>query len=253
MKNNFNETTFQSNINKFKIKLTQLTNIYSLKELEFLEKIKYNSLSHAISIKWADPSSFISSENNVLKQYNDILTQPINQLHHFISNEKLAKKMLSIFKELEIDHEIFSLLELLMNPIDQIIVKLKNNRDKKYLSNFISHLNLSKISEFELNLELIESALIFNIIKKLDSPISAFKDLGKNTISILHDLNIKNIKTLFSHNFEELSNILNLDINVFTKNILLSKFQDKGTSLYFKDDNNNVISKFISIEMGKII
>lgn len=92
MKNNFNETTFQSNINKFKIKLTQLTNIYSLKELEFLEKIKYNSLSHAISIKWADPSSFISSQNKVLKQYNDILTQPINQLHHFISNEKLAKK-----------------------------------------------------------------------------------------------------------------------------------------------------------------
>lgn len=35
--------------------------------------------------------------------------------------------MLSIFKELEIDHEIFSLLELLMNPIDQIILKLKIN------------------------------------------------------------------------------------------------------------------------------
>ncbi len=251
LKNNFNETTFQSNINKFKIKLTQLTNIYSLKELEFLEKIRYNSLSHAISIKWADPSSFISSQNKVLKQYNDILTQPINQLHHFISNEKLAKKMLSIFKELEIDHEIFSLLELLMNPIDQIILKLKNKHDKNYLSNFISHLNLSKISEFELNLELIESALIFNIIKKLDSPISAFKDLGKNTISILHDLNIKNIKTLFSHNFEELSTLLNLDINVFTKNILLSKFQDKGTSLYFKDDNNNVISKIHFNRDGK--
>ena len=251
LKNNFNETTFKSNLAKFKIKLTQLTNVYSLIELEFLEKIKFDSLSHAISIKWGDTSSFIASQNNVLKQYDDILTQPINQLHHFISNKKLAKKMSSIFKDLEIHHDIFSLLQLLINPIDQIIVKLKNKRDQTNLSNFISHLYSSKISEFEFKSVIIESVLIFKIIKKLDSPISAFEDLGKNTISILHDLNIKNIKSLFSYNFEELSNVLNLDINVFTKNILLSKFQDEGTPLYFKDDSNTINSKIKFTRDGK--